>query len=290
MKKFMTIIAAAMLVLALTGCDTLGKGKTKGTKWKKTMTVDGTSITTTFRRFIKPLSNSRKVKAIKTTIAIDEDSILKSDASGKERYAVVGLAIDFHSDGAGNNKKYDMVLIGFQPEGKKFYIEKYENVSADGAKSADTDMDDETEDLGESGFDTNAGSMNGDKTAENPTPYISFYNVGNETTFSTPVTIGTTCIDDDWMAAPAGSYNADGENGFEIYVQVKQADAGIYDIYLGETKVATYEGAKKDTDGMAIGGAAVYANTPKGTKVTVKYISDKDPAVTIGLFADEEDF
>ena len=283
MKKFMTIIAVAMLVLALTGCDTLGKGKTKGTKWKKTMTVDGTSITTTYRRFIKPLSTSRKVTDIKTKIVVDKDSILKSDASGQERYAVVGLAIDFHATGTGSNKKYDMVLLGFQPEGKKFYLERYENVSADGASSADTDMDEETEDLGESGFDTNATSMNGD----GDDAYKSFYNSANVTTFSKVVTCDK-YIGNDWMAAPAGSYDAEGDDGFEIYVQVKQPTAGTYEIYLGETKVATYQGTVKDDDGYCIGGAAVYANTPKGTKVIVKYISDKDE--TKGLFADEEDF
>ena len=283
MKKFMTIIAAAMLVLALTGCDTLGKGKTKGTKWKKTMTVDGTGITTTYRRFIKPLSASRKVTDIKTTIEIDkEESILSNTSISK--HAVVGLAIDFHSTGTGSNKKYDMVLLGFQPAGKKFYLERYENVSADGAKSADSDMDEETEDMGESGFDTNDGSMNGDGTDA----YKSFYDDANKTTFTKAVILGDYEAQD-WMAAPAGSYEEDDET-FTFTVQVKQPTAGTYEIYLGETKVATYQGEKKDSDGKCIGGAAVYANTPKGTKVTVKYITDKDSAVTKGLFADEEDF
>lgn len=285
MKKFMTIIAAAMLVLALTGCDTLGKGKTKGTKWKKTMTVDGTSITTKYRRFIKPLSTSKKVTAIKTTIAVDTDkSILKSD-TGK---AVVGLAIDFHSEGT-TKKTYDMVLIGFQPEGKMFYIEKYENVSesADNKDASyDDAIDEETEDLGDNGFDTSASSMNGD-AHDDYVPYKSFYDSANKTTFTKAVTLGEYEAAD-WMAAPAGSYNADGDEGFEIYVQVKQTTKGTYEIYLGNTKVATYSGEKKDNDGNCIGGAAVYANTPKGTKVTVKYISDKDE--TNGLFADEEDF
>ena len=91
-----------------------------------------------------------------------------------------------------------------------------------------------------------------------------------------------------WKAAPAGSYKADGDNGYELYVQIKQATKGTYDIYLGTTKVGTYNGTVKDDDGYCVGGAAVYANTPKGTKVKVKYISDKDN--TTGLFADEEEF
>ena len=83
MKKLMTLLAAALLVLALTACSGLGKGKTSGTKWKKTMTVDGTNITTKYRRFVKPLSTSRKVSEIKTTIAIDKDNSVLSSTSGR---------------------------------------------------------------------------------------------------------------------------------------------------------------------------------------------------------------
>ena len=272
MKKIMAIIAAALVALTLMGCDMLGEGKTTGTKWKKTMTVDGTEITTTYRRFLKPLSTSKKVSTIKTTIAVDtENSVLKSDASGKERNAVIGLAFDFHKDTTA--KTYDFVLLGFAPETKKFYIERYASVSYDKAKGAEEAMAEDAEDLGSSGFDTNDGSM---------ADYISFKGTAY------PLSIGTSQIDDDWYAAPAGSYKADGDNGFEIYVQVKQKTAGTYEIYLGDTKVATYAGSVKDDDGNCIGGAAVYANTPKGTKVKVKYISDK--TATTGLFADEEEF
>ena len=269
MKKIMTIIAAAAVALTLMGCDMLGKGQTTGTKWKKTMTVDGTEIETTYRRFLKPLSTSKNVTAIKTTIAVDtENSVLKSDASGRERNAVVGLAFDFHKNT--ETKTYDFVLLGFAPETKKFYIERYASVSYDKAKSAEEAMEEGKEDLGSSGFDTNDGSM---------AAYVSFD--GNF-----PMAITENQIDDDWKVAPTDGYKADGENGFEIYVQVKQDTAGTYEIYLGETKVATYAGTEKDDDGNCIGGAAVYANTPKGTKVKVKYISDK--TATTGLFADEE--
>ena len=271
MKKIVTIIAAVAVALTLMGCDMLGKGKTLGTKWKKTMTVDGTEITTTFRRFLKPLSTSRNVSAIKTTIAVDtEKSILKSDASGKERNAVVGLAFDFHKDTTA--QAYDFVLLGFAPETKKFYIEKYEAVPYGKAVGAEEAMAEDKEDLGSSGFDTDDGSM---------ADYKSF-------TGSFPMTLGNSQVDDDWKAAPAGSYKADGDNGYELYVQIKQATKGTYDIYLGTTKVGTYNGTVKDDDGYCVGGAAVYANTPKGTKVKVKYISDKDN--TTGLFADEEEF
>lgn len=267
MKKIVTIIAAAAVALTLMGCDMLGKGKTLGTKWKKTMTVDGTEITKTYRRFLKPLSTSKNVSAIKTTIAVDtEKSIIAAD--GKN--AVVGLAFDFHKDTTA--QAYDFVLLGFAPETKKFYIERYESVPYGKASSAEEAMAEDAEDLGSSGFDTDDGSM---------AAYKSF-------TGDFPMALGNTQVTDDWKAAPAGSYKADGDNGYELYVQIKQATKGTYDIYLGTTKVASYKGSEKNDDGYCVGGAAVYANTPKGTKVKVKYISDKDN--TTGLFADEEEF
>ena len=286
MKKIMTILAAAAVALMLVGCAGLGKGFTSGTKWKKKMTVDGTNINYTFRRFIKPLSSSRRVSEIKTTIAIDKSTTLTSSASGTERKAVVGLAIDFHEQGTGESKTYDFVLIGIQPNKEtpaesQFYIERYTNVSKANAGEADTDMADDVEDLGSKGFDTNASAMG------------SYYSFGKkDSTHPYPLSLGTDLISptdsyDDWNTVPSGSYNFNGENGFEFYVKVEQSTDGTYDIYLGTTKVATYAG-ETTVNQLAVGGAAVYANAPKGTKVIAKYISDK--TATVGLFADEEEF
>ena len=279
MKKFMTILATLAVALMLVGCG-LGKGLTSGTKWKKKMTVNGTNITTTYRRFIKPLSSSRKVSEIKTTIAIDKSTTLTSEVNGKK--AVVGLAIDFHNHGTTANPEYDFVLIGIQPNKdnpstSQFYIERYTNVSKANAGDADTDMADDVEDLGSKGFDTDTSAMG------------SYYTFGNG---PFPLSVGTdlksaTEVVDDWNTVPSGSYNLNGENGFEFYVKVEQSANGEYEIYLGDTKVATFEGGTKD-NGNSVGGAAVYANAPKGTKVIARYISDK--TATVGLFADEEDF
>lgn len=274
MKKFMTILATLAVALMLVGCG-LGKGLTSGTKWKKKMTVNGTSISTTYRRFIKPLSISKKVSAIKTTIAIDtEKSTLTSVVNGKDKNAVVGLAFDFHQSGTTANPVYDFVLIGFAPATHKFYIEKYENVSKEGAKGADSAIDEGAEDLGNTGFDTNEDSM---------AAYKSFTgSIGS-------MTLSEDQVENDWKDAPEDSYEENGDNGYEFYVQIKQTTKGTYTIYLGDTLVATYQGDIKDTDGKTcIGKAAVYANSPKGTKVVATYISDKTE--TVGLFADEEDF
>ncbi len=281
MKKLMAVIAALAVALTLTSCDFLGKGKTSGTKWNKKMTVDGTSITTTYRRFIKKLSASDKVTELKTTIIIDKEKSVLSTDDGK---AVVGLAFDFHATGNATNKEYDFVLLGFRPTNGSvgntkdklgFYIEKYEGIKSDKASSAAEAMSEDKEDEGDSGFDTNDSSMGKGNDPE----YKSFSG-------SYPMTLGN-YISDDWKEPPADSYKETDET-FEIYVTIKQPTAGKYEIYLGETKVAEYEGTVKDDDGNCIGGAAVYANTPKGCKVVVKYSSDKK--ATKGLFADEEEF
>lgn len=282
MKKIMTILAALAVALMLVGCAALGKGLTTGTKWKKKMTVDGTNITTTYRRFIKPLSTSRRVSEIKTTIAVDKSTTLTAQVNGVDKKAVVGLAIDFHEQGVGNNKKFDFVLIGIRPNKttpaeSQFYIERYVDVTKAKAETADTDMADDEEDLGSKGFDTSDSAMG------------EYYSFGKG---SFPRAIESTKRDadadyDDWNTVPAGSYNFNGENGFEFYVKVEQSADGKYEIYLGNTKVATYNSETK-VNQQSVGGAAVYANAPKGTKVIAKYISDK--TATVGLFADEEEF
>lgn len=279
MKKLMAVIAALAVALTLVGCDSLGKGKTFGTKYNTKMTVDGTKITTTYRRFIKQLSTSEEVTDIKSTITVDKTkSVLTNGKTGNDvRNAVVGLAFDFHTTkDASNNKSYDLVLIGVAPNTKKFYIERYENIAADKAKGVDQELKEEETDAG---FDSDVGSMGA---------YVSFTgNVGS-------MTIGTEQVTDDWKALPTDSY-ADTEESFEFDIQIKQPTAGTYEIYIGDKKVATYEGEVKCTNakdktnnGKCWGGAAVYANTPKDCKVVVKYVQDKN--ATVGLFADEDEF
>ena len=282
MKKLMAVIAAAAVALTLVGCDSLGKGRTSGTKYNTKMTVDGTNITTTYRRFIKQLSTSEKVTDIKSTISVDLTKSTITVGEGTEKKnAVVGLAFDFHTTKATDGTKtFDFVLIGVAPETKKFYIERYEKISAEKAKSIKEEA--MKEDEGDSGFDTSDPSMGAGGDPE----YVSFSG-------SFPMKLDK-YIANDWKDLPEKSYAAT-EATFDIYVQIKQATVGTYDVYLGDTKVATYEGTVKCTDakdtknnGKCWGGAAVYANTPKGCKVVVKYAQDKKE--TVGLFADEDEF
>ncbi len=301
MTKKIFLAAIAVAAFAFTGCaDLLGKvgtGTTTGTKWNKTMTVDGTkkdlykedgTAAYAYRRFIKKIKVKESVTNIATEITIDpEKSTIHTDnAVIGGGNAVVGLAFDFHTDAT--TKKYDFVLVGFAPYTKKFYIERYYDIEPENAKDADKEMDETAEDLGDQGFDSSAGAMGS---------YIDF---DKGTDGILRISSKTTNKDDDWVDLPAGAYD---ETTGKLNVEIKQETAGLYEVYLGGKKVAEYPGTVKiekegdDYNGFAQGGVAVYANTPvgktydatekkgSGTKVVVKYASDKDK--THGLF--EED-
>ena len=305
MTKKIFLAAIAVAAFAFTGCADLlgkvGKGTTTGTKWNKTMTVDGTKkdlYDTTanpvvpkvgYRRFIQKIKATETVTNISTDIIIDlNKSTIHIDDPyiGTGGNAVVGLAFDFHTTGTGENAKYDFVLVGFAPNTKKYYVERYVDVlSAKASSAAQAMSDKEDEELEDAGFDSSDGSMG---------TYYNFKKTGD----ILKITTDTSITYDDWNDIPAGAYD---EATGTINVEIKQETPGLYEVYLGGTKVAEYEGETKSTEknytDYAAGGVAVYANCPvsksydadknvgKGCKVKVKYSSDKEK--THGLF--EED-
>lgn len=289
MKKL--LIGAAMLaaVFAFTGCvqDFGPDGDNKGTKWNKTMTVDATELEELgdpekqdYSRYWSELSTSKEVAAFKTTIEIfNEDTIENKDGAN----AVVGLVFDAHetkvtADDGSNDIVRDFVLIGYQPATNRFYIERYENISSNELKE---------------GLQTETSSMGS---------YKSFVgNIGS-------MTLGDEQVSGDWKNVPNGwvTTNEDGNKTFTI--EVKQDTPGTYTIFFGNTKIGTYNGTVKnkkpidnglnsDIEGydnttfaeketFAVGGMGIYGNCPTGTKLKVKYSSDKTK--TYGLFIDEE--
>lgn len=317
MTKKIFMVAIATVAIALTGCagitdaintntGTQGDGKVKGTKWNKKMTVDGqhkdlydkdngdvAKPDYFYRRFIKKIKADETVTNIATDIVIDlNNSKLKttSPATGKTAgYAVVGLAFDFHT--SEDKTKYDFVLVGFAPErneGKgQFYVERYFDILTAKAESAAEAMNEEVEDLGSTGFDSKDLSMG------------TYYNFKKDTDGILKITEDTDANYDDWLNIPEGAYDA---TSGTLKVEIKQDTAGLYEVFLGETKVAEYNGqtkipedTKKDKEhkGFAQGAVAVYANTPmgtvksEGTKVVVTYKSDKDK--TNGLFEEVDE-
>lgn len=277
MKKL--LIGAAMLaaVFAFTGClQDMGKGGTEGGKFDKTMTVDGTKkdLEKTYRRYFKELSTSKEVPAIETTVTIlKDDSILKGD---EDKPAVVGLAFDVHREeklvGKEKVNFFDFVLVGFKPSDGYYYVERYVDVSE---KNANGGADD-------TGFDTDEGTVGTTRDA--------VLHEGKGTWSKSSIEL-----------------SEDEEGNTYAVVKVTQEEAGTYVVYINDTKVASYKGTvfgkeakpiangvttKKDKDTFAdatkfaVGGAGVYANCPKGSKLKVNFKSNQK--TTYGLFIDEE--
>ena len=318
MTKKLFLVAIATAAFALTSCEGLlagldtkngtgGDGKTTGFKWNKKMTVDGNDkdlydkdgnvLENAYRRFIKKIKANETVTNISTDIVIDlKNSVLQAeDPKEGQGKAVVGLAFDFHT--SADKTKYDFVLVGFAPErgdNGSFYIERYFDIPTAMAKTAADAMaevseitgeGDDTDDLGNSGFDSSDVAMG---------HYYTFRDADNDGIY----TITDEKDGSDWLELPAGALVKD-EKTATINVRVEQTTAGLYEIFVANKKVATYEGevkiaadAKKNP-GFAQGGVAVYANTPvgktkgKGTKVVVTYKSDKK--LTNGLFEEVDE-
>lgn len=281
MKKL--LIGAAMLaaVFAFTGClQDMGEGSKSGTKFNKTMIVDATTDTfmdkaaetednaILYRRYFSELSTSKEVAAIETTITINkEESIVTATTEKREDplNAVVGLAFDVHKS---EEDVYDFVVVGVKPVDGKFYVERYKNVAKAKANAGDAD----------DGFDTTDGAL---ATGDNMEAIV-----GGGTWAKDPIT-----------------FTEDKEGNKQFTVKIEQTTPKTYDILINGKKVGSCNGtvfnteAVKSNDGKdkdtfaeigkwAVGGIGIYANCPEGTKLKVKYSSDKSK--TYGLFIDEE--
>lgn len=286
MKKL--LIGAAMLaaVFAFTGClGDMGEGSKSGTKFNKTMIVDATTDTfmdlaaktedadkngeqdVLYRRYFSELSTSKEVAAIETTITINkEESIVTAKTTKRDAAvnAVVGLAFDVHKS---EEDVYDFVIVGVKPVDGKFYVERYENIAKDKANAGKSD----------DGFDTTDGALGAYKAI-----------VEEEK--------------DGWYKDPI-TFTEDKDGNKQFTVKIEQTTPKTYDILINGKKVGSYngtvvnaepvernDGKDKDTFAgvgeFAVGGIGMYANCPEGTKLKVKYSSDKSK--TYGLFIDEE--
>lgn len=282
MKKL--LIGAAMLaaVFAFTGClGDIGEGSKSGTKYNKTMIVDATTNTfmekaekaevdekpaILYRRYFSELSTSKEVAAIETTITINKKESIETATTEKRAdavNAVVGLAFDVHKT---EDDVYDFVIVGVKPVDGYFYVERYTDIAKAKANAGETD----------DGFDTTDGAL------------------GAYTPIVTEVK--------GWAANPI-TFTEDKDGNKQFTVKIEQTTPKTYDILINGKKVGSYNGTVfnaepvesndgKDKDTFAdvgkwaVGGIGMYANCPEGTKLKVKYSSDK--AKAYGLFIDEE--
>ncbi len=283
MKKL--LIGAAMLaaVFAFTGClGDMGEGSKSGTKFNKTMIVDATTDTfmekaeaaknekdepaVLYRRYFSELSTSKEVAAIETTITINKKESTETATTEKRKdpvNAVVGLAFDVHKS---EEDVYDFVIVGVKPVDGYFYVERYTNIAKVKANAGETD----------DGFDTTDSAL------------------GAYTAVVKEV--------DGWAANPI-TFTEDKDGNKQFTVKIEQTTPKTYDILINGKKVGSYNGTVVNTEPVesndgkdkdtfaevgefAVGGIGMYANCPEGTKLKVKYSSDKSK--TYGLFIDEE--
>ncbi len=311
-KKFL-IIGAILVLMAMvfTSCDPT----VTGTKYNKTITLDGTNLNKkgealtegddgylakNYRRNFKKFSSEENTGWITTTIEVDpEKTILGLDASGNEIKTInnskasvakasnFGLIFDYHTDKdeTTNDEFVDFCLLGVQPATGRFYVERYEGINYTQLKKSEKDD--------EAPLDTDAGSLGN---------YVAIETLGG--TFTSNVSPL-----DDWHAIPAGALEVNyvktlkGENkldeagnpivkNYSITISIKQGTvgdnngvAGRYDIYIGDTKVGTYQGITKyektgDYKDFCVGGIGCYATCPKGTKICANYNTTRNTSLT----------
>ncbi|MCH5295876.1 MAG: hypothetical protein J1F14_08280 [Treponema sp.] len=299
-------------VFIVSGCkDTFGDGDVSGKKWNKTMTVDATADATnaikvgdkiivsyngedtdfviaddsatgnddyklknTGKRYFTQISSGAKNQGIRTEIVINKAN-LKNTATG--RTAVVGLIFDMNEyKGADNKDVYDFSLVGINPENKKYYVERYTNVTKKAA--ADGVYSKAVSQLGKSYYLTSPSSN-----------FTKWSAAATET--GTPAA-SLPSLKDKWIVD-------DGET-FTIGVDIKQEEAGTYIVKLGKITsdakgkttfegdtVAeisvdsfgdTYENWSKDNAGYLQGEIAVYGFAPYGTKIEAQFNTGKTKA------------
>lgn len=292
-KTRIVLVGALVLALALImGCKMgAGDGDLKGTKWDSTLTIDGTDsakepLVKDYRRYWKQLGTKETVTKIQTTISIDREQSVVSNADNTKN-ATIGFVFDMHkyqaiTDGGSEGYTYakgddlvEFVLLGIRPSDGAAFLEHYYDIPAKGITTED----------GKQNFDTDLKSL-------------------------VPLTSTDSYVDGAWTdGSNTYGFSASETKGFiveskkgdkvtaqELTIKV-EAVSGKYEISLkkadntfqkiAEYTPATYDKAVSTTNqGIPQGGVGVYANVPKGCKLVASYVQDKDN--TVGLYVEEE--
>lgn len=292
MKKLLAVLAAAMVALVFAGCqfgdmDKDLNAKQAGTKKNLTVTVNYPGPGKKFQRGWKQLGTKETVQALETKITIDASNAtgkvkeepkgtFTKDASGNvEVNSVIGLIFDLHkttvkaadaTEAKPAGDYYDFCLIGYQPAGKKYYIERYVDIPKNAFSEA-----------------TSEGVFATADTYITPTQSTAFATPGSKEYVT--VKTGKMPKSDD---AAAGTADISLQ---EITIKITQETKGTYVIDLGDGKTWTYKPTANEAytnkDGYRIGGAGYYVNCPVGLSMTANFNSKNDN--TIGLNADEEE-
>lgn len=295
MKKTRIVLVGA-LVLALAfvmGCKMgAGDGDLKGTKWDSTLTIDGTDdaqepLAKAYRRYWKQLGAKETVTKVQTTISIDREKSIVSNADNN-KHATIGFVFNMHkykATTAGGEGEYaykegdelvEFVLLGVRPAYGDAFLEHYYDIPAKGIQTVD----------GKQNFDT-------DSTSLVPLSSTHSYVNGVWGNGSNSYAFGAT----ETKPFIVESKKGDKVTAQELTIKVEGTSAGKYVISLKKAdgtfeEVAEYTPAGRDkavsttNQGVPQGGVGVYANVPKGCKLVASYVQDKDN--TVGLYVEEE--
>ena len=294
MKKTRIVLVGA-LVLALAfvmGCKMgAGDGDLKGTKWDSTLTIDGTDdaqepLVKDYRRYWKQLGTKETVTKVQTTISIDREQSIVSNADNSKR-ATIGFVFDMHkyeakTDGGEEGYTYkvgdelvEFVLLGIRPSDGAAFLEHYYDIPAKGIKTED----------GKQNFDTDLKSL---VPLSSTDSYVNgawgegsnLYGFGADVT--KPFIVESK--KGDKVTAQELTIKVEGTSA-KYFISLKKADGTFQKI--AEYTPAGYDKAVSTTNqGVPQGGVGVYANVPKGCKLVASYVQDKDN--TVGLYVEEE--
>ena len=294
--KRISMVAAAIVAAALmlAGCKGIGvgDGDLKGSKWNATLEIDNSEAQTgvpCFKRYFEGIGDgSEKVYEIKSTITIDtskiSSTVYSNSKSGDELLyastkdstyttdnevgAVVGLLFDAHQKGTGKSATYDFAIFGYQPSRNRFYIERYHNVKA-------TDLATYDENGKKTFGTTNLGTPGGTKDLT--------IHGGSE----------------EWVSCDDSFAIKSGETEKTITVTITQATPGEYVVEFDGKKNTKYTykantvewstksvhtKATTNSDNYYTGSVWAYGNVPLNTKLSAKFVQDKN--ATKGLFAE----
>ena len=265
-KKILLGLVATAAVFSLVGCQGIenDNAETKGKKDDKTITVNATNTDDKYdadkkyKRAFVQLGTLEQIQAVTSTLTFNKNDVKDS---------VVGFAFDlnFDKDLNDTDKKdsYNFVLIGFNAEKSKYYVERYKEVS-----------------LKENNGYTDEPALG---------KYISYVNNNWTTEYVTEYS--------DFVDATKGThYSEDTDGNITLKISITQDTDKTYKIKLGNATIGEYTRTDKSNKdltkfvnvtsaGKAQGGIAVYANAKNGSKFSVNCKTDLDSVV--GKFYEE---
>ena len=249
-NKILLGLAASTLILGMVSCKGMfGNGDTDGTKYDLTMTVNGAEIPETVQPNDKgkgPYRRFWEQLSVNKACAELETTMTFKMDECVTTNGVATAGLIFDLNNSDDGKTVDFIIVGISPSAG-YYVEKYSNVPKGKAASGD--------------------SSDSALVADENITYLD----------------GKTGAYHNWGSI---SHAANSEGNYVFKIKVEQKTAGVYTVYINNTKVSddakmatltpkktsklkkSTDAAKKD---YAVGGVACYGSVVKNNKLKVLY-------------------